>query len=39
MGLGLFIVEEIAVAHGGSVGVTSDAANGTTFTVRLPRHS
>jgi signal transduction histidine kinase len=39
MGLGLFIVEEIAVAHGGSVGVTSDAANGTTFTVRLPRHA
>lgn len=37
MGLGLFIVEEIAVAHGGSVAVTSDSANGTTFTVRLPR--
>ncbi|MBC7548676.1 MAG: HAMP domain-containing histidine kinase [Polaromonas sp.] len=39
MGLGLFIVEEIAIAHGGSVGVTSDAVDGTTFTVRLPRHA
>jgi signal transduction histidine kinase len=39
MGLGLFIVEEIAIAHGGSVGVTSDAAHGTTFTVRLPRQA
>ena len=39
MGLGLFIVEEIAIAHGGLVGVTSDAANGTTFTARLPRYA
>lgn len=39
MGLGLFIVEEIAIAHGGSVGVSSDVVNGTTFTVRLPRHA
>ena len=37
MGLGLFIVEEIAIAHGGNVSVTSDVVDGTTFTVRLPR--
>jgi two-component system sensor histidine kinase/response regulator len=36
LGLGLFIVREIAQAHRGSVGVTSDAA-GTVFTFRLPR--
>ena len=39
MGLGLFIVEEIAIAHGGSVGVSSDAVDGTTFTARLPRQA
>jgi hypothetical protein len=37
LGLGLFIVREIATAHGGEVSVTSSAAGGTTFTVRLPR--
>ena len=36
-GLGLFIVREIVRAHGGTVGVQSSAADGTTFTVRLPR--
>jgi signal transduction histidine kinase len=36
MGLGLYIAREIATAHGGSIGVTSSAAIGTTFTVRLP---
>lgn len=36
MGLGLYIVSEIAKAHGGSVGVQSDAAE-TVFEVRLPR--
>ena len=36
LGLGLFIVREIALAHTGSVGVTSDA-DGTVFTFRLPR--
>jgi two-component system sensor histidine kinase/response regulator len=36
LGLGLFIVREIAQAHMGSVGVTSDA-DGTVFTFRLPR--
>jgi len=36
LGLGLFIVREIAHAHMGSVAVTSDA-DGTVFTIRLPR--
>lgn len=39
LGLGLFIVREIAQAHRGSVAVTSDAAGGTVFTFRLPRAS
>ncbi|HMO27618.1 MAG TPA: ATP-binding protein, partial [Tepidisphaeraceae bacterium] len=37
IGLGLYIVREIAVAHGGSVEVASTHDTGTTFTVRLPR--
>ncbi len=37
MGLGLYIVKEIATAHGGSVAVESRAGAGTTFTVKLPR--
>ena len=37
IGLGLYIVSEIVRAHGGDVGVTSDAAGGTCFTVRLAR--
>lgn len=36
LGLGLYIVREIATAHGGSVQVRSDD-QGTTFSVRLPR--
>jgi signal transduction histidine kinase len=36
VGLGLYIVREIVVAHGGTVEVTSTASEGTTFTVRLP---
>lgn len=36
LGLGLFIVREIASAHGGSVDVTS-SDQGTTFRFRLPR--
>ena len=36
VGLGLYIVEQIARAHGGSVRVTSDADTGTTFEVRIP---
>jgi signal transduction histidine kinase len=37
LGLGLFICQEIVRAHGGSLEVTSTAAEGTSFTVRLPR--
>ncbi|WAK00505.1 sensor histidine kinase [Methylobacter sp. YRD-M1] len=37
IGLGLYIVREIVVAHGGTVEVASTAQKGTTFTVRLPR--
>lgn len=39
IGLGLYIVREIASAHAGSVTVTSDRELGTTFTVRLRRAS
>lgn len=38
LGLGLFIVREIAKAHGGEVTVLSDKQE-TVFTVRLPRHN
>ncbi len=37
IGLGLFIVQQIALAHGGSVEVESTFAAGTTFRVLLPR--
>jgi signal transduction histidine kinase len=37
MGLGLYIVREVAIAHGGSAAVSSSVAEGTTFTLRLPR--
>jgi len=37
MGLGLHITYHLVQAHGGSVRVTSSAAEGTTFTVRLSR--
>jgi signal transduction histidine kinase len=36
VGLGLYIVEQIARAHGGTVRVTSTADGGTTFEVRIP---
>jgi signal transduction histidine kinase len=39
LGLGLYIVREIAAAHGGGVTVESAAGTGTTFRVRLPRVS
>lgn len=35
-GMGLTLVRGVAEAHGGSVELTSDADNGTIFTVRLP---
>lgn len=37
VGLGLFIVREIARAHGGEAGVESSQETGTTFWVRCPR--
>jgi phosphoserine phosphatase RsbU/P len=36
VGLGLYIVREIARSHGGSVQVHSSEAEGTTFTIELP---
>ena len=38
LGLGLFVVRQIVQAHNGSVEVVSSDADGTTFTVRLPRN-
>lgn len=37
LGLGLFIVREIVLAHGGTIHVESSIAAGTVFTIRLPR--
>jgi PAS domain S-box-containing protein len=37
LGLGLYISREILRAHGGDVQVASSAAEGTSFTLRLPR--
>lgn len=36
LGLGLFVAREIAEAHGGTIGVQSDATQGTVFKVRIP---
>ena len=36
LGLGLFIVDQIARAHGGTASVVSAPGSGTTFTIRLP---
>ncbi|MBK8239828.1 MAG: hybrid sensor histidine kinase/response regulator [Deltaproteobacteria bacterium] len=37
LGLGLYIVQQIALAHGGTVSAHSEAAEGTTLHARLPR--
>jgi phosphoserine phosphatase RsbU/P len=37
VGLGLYIVESIVTSHRGTLGVTSTAEDGTTFSVTLPR--
>lgn len=38
IGLGLYIAQEVAHAHGGAIDVDSSTERGTTFTLRLPRH-
>jgi signal transduction histidine kinase len=37
LGLGLYIVRQVAIAHEGTVDVESKAETGTVFTLRLPR--
>lgn len=37
LGLGLFIVQQIAIAHAGTVSVQSSRAEGTTFTLTIPQ--
>jgi PAS domain S-box-containing protein len=37
LGLGLYIAKQIVSAHGGDIAARSTAAEGTTFTVRVPR--
>lgn len=37
VGLGLYIAEQVAHAHGGTIDVVSSELDGTTFTVSLPR--
>lgn len=38
LGLGLFIVREIVLGHGGTIDVHSTEETGTVFALRLPRH-
>jgi hypothetical protein len=37
MGLGLYIAQQIALAHGGGIEIRSSPEEGTTFELRLPR--
>jgi signal transduction histidine kinase len=37
LGLGLYITRQIAIAHGGTIRVESNDADGTSFVVELPR--
>ncbi|CAN5352775.1 sensor histidine kinase [soil metagenome] len=37
LGIGLYIAREVALAHGGSIDVSSTDAEGTTFSLHLPR--
>jgi signal transduction histidine kinase len=39
LGLGLYIAQQIALAHGGRIDLDSDAAGGTTFEAVLPLHA
>lgn len=39
LGLGLYIAREITTAHGGEIRVSSTAALGTTFTVKIPANA
>ncbi len=39
VGLGLYIVDQVVRAHGGSISVTSSQGDGTAFTVSLPRRA
>lgn len=39
LGLGLYIVDKIVTAHGGTIGVESSKAEGTQFIMRLPREA
>ncbi|MEP7260003.1 MAG: hybrid sensor histidine kinase/response regulator [Usitatibacter sp.] len=39
LGLGLYIVREFFVAHGGSIEARSDGTSGTVFEAKMPRHA
>jgi signal transduction histidine kinase len=37
LGIGLFIVRQVVLAHGGTIDASSSASEGTRFVVELPR--